>query len=72
MQPRILIFDEALSQLDSDATAKICEVILELKKEGKSILMVEHDYENLSSVDRIVSLGKDGLIEMKGMANADN
>jgi len=53
LKPQILIFDEALSQLDDEATERIKAVIADLKVQGKTILMVEHDPDNLDIADRI-------------------
>ena len=53
LRPHILIFDEALSQLDDEATARVKAVIADLKAQGKTILMVEHDPDNLDIANRI-------------------
>lgn len=53
LEPEILIFDEAMSQLDESATAGVKRCIAELKKQGKAILAVEHDEENLDIADRL-------------------
>lgn len=53
LDPDILIFDEAMSQLDTEGKARIKELILRLRKEGKTIVMVEHDPDNLHVADRI-------------------
>ena len=63
MKPKLLIFDEALSQLDKESTDRISDVIIKLKNEGKSIIMVEHDMENLSFADRILCIEDGKLIE---------
>ncbi len=64
LQPQILIFDEALSQLDQESTQMVSHVIEELKNDGKSILMVEHDDENLKFADRIISFESSKLIDI--------
>ncbi len=55
LQPNILIFDEAMSQLDTDATVLIKNSISKLKSRGKAIIMVEHDLENLDIADRTIN-----------------
>ena len=61
LRPRILLFDESLSQLDDEATARITDVIQELLDKGHTVLMVEHDEENLGIAQRIYRLS-DGLL----------
>ena len=53
LEPGALIFDEALSQLDSESTVQVKKAIIAQKKLGRAILMVEHDQENLDIADRI-------------------
>jgi energy-coupling factor transport system ATP-binding protein len=56
LKPEILIFDEVMSQLDNDSKTRIKNLILKLKKEGKSIVMVEHDFDNLDVAERVLCL----------------
>ncbi len=65
LSPKTLLFDEAFSQLDKEATMRIMECIKRLKAQGKAILMVEHDKENLFIADRIYALEHKKLIEQK-------
>ncbi|HHX54064.1 MAG TPA: ABC transporter ATP-binding protein [Clostridiales bacterium] len=53
LEPGALIFDEVFSQLDPQYTRLIKETIISQKKNGKAVLMVEHDAENLDIADRI-------------------
>lgn len=64
LEPRIVIFDEALSQLDSDSTLLVKAAILRQKAQGKAILFVEHDPDNLDIADRIYSLSAGRLEEV--------
>ena len=64
LSPRILVFDESLSQLDNEATQRILHVIEDLKAQGHTILMVEHDEENLLIADRILELREGCLTEV--------
>ncbi len=66
LDPQVLLFDEALSQLDREATARIMDCIVELKKRGKAILMVEHDEENLFIADKIYAFIDGKLVAQKG------
>ncbi|AKL94371.1 ABC-type cobalt transport system, ATpase component [Clostridium aceticum] len=63
LKPEILIFDEAMAQIDTEGRKLIKEKIVALKNTGKTILMVEHDFSNLDIADRIMVL-KDGKLEV--------
>ena len=54
MRPGILLFDETMSQIDSDGRKRIKDMIRTLRAEGKTILMVEHDFDNMDVADRIL------------------
>lgn len=62
LEPQVLLFDEALSQIDFKGRKMIKEVIIKLREKGKSIIMVEHDFDNMDIADRILVL-KDGRLE---------
>jgi energy-coupling factor transporter ATP-binding protein EcfA2 len=59
--PQVLLFDEPMSGLDDDGRAMFAVLIQDLKNEGKTIVIVEHDYEELSFADAWI-LMKDGEI----------
>ncbi|SNS04004.1 energy-coupling factor transport system ATP-binding protein [Anaerovirgula multivorans] len=61
LKPQILIFDETMAQIDLAGKKLIKEKIRQLKKDGKTIIMIEHDFENLDVADRIMVL-KDGRL----------
>ena len=62
METDILLFDEILSQIDKEGRIKIKEIIKRLKEEGKTIILIEHDLNNLQIADRVLQL-KDGKLE---------
>lgn len=62
LKPDILIFDEVMSQIDTEGKRAIKEIIRELKGDGKTVIMVEHDWGNLDIADRVLLL-KDGKFE---------
>lgn len=54
MDPDILVCDEIMSWVDVEGKAIIKDLLLSLKKEGKTIIMVEHDRENIEIADKII------------------
>ncbi|MBI5725072.1 MAG: ABC transporter ATP-binding protein [Planctomycetes bacterium] len=58
--PAILIFDEAMSQVDSDSERRIHEVMQEFSK-GRTTLLIAHRFATVLSADMIVVLD-DGRI----------
>ncbi len=62
MQPQILICDEIMSQIDQKGVELIKKALIEIKNQGKTIIMVEHNNSNLNIADRVLLL-KDGKIE---------
>jgi energy-coupling factor transport system ATP-binding protein len=62
LDPEILIFDEAMSQIDEQGKASIKEVIKGLRDRGKTVVMIEHDFDNLDVADRVVLL-RDGVLQ---------
>ena len=43
IKPRLLLFDEPTSALDPEMTAEVLEMIEELKREGRDLVMVTHE-----------------------------
>lgn len=59
--PHIIIADEPTGSLDSHNTDQILNLINEIVKEGKLVIMVTHSEKVASCADRIVEI-KDGVI----------
>ena len=76
-QPDVIIFDESLSQIDSEGRERIKDTILKLRNSGKTIIMVEHDTDNVDIADRVFfmkdgrlnSINKDGRGDLSGFYN---
>lgn len=66
LKPSILVFDEAMSQIDYRGKKKIKDIIRRLKQDKKTIVMIEHDFNNLDAADRIFLLKKGKLKEFEG------
>jgi polar amino acid transport system ATP-binding protein len=44
MQPRVMLFDEPTSALDPTMTAEVLDVIIDLAREGQTMVVVTHDH----------------------------
>lgn len=66
LEPEILIFDEAMSQIDIAGKMMVKEMIRKLKDEGKTVVMIEHDFANLDIADRVMLLNNGRLTPFSG------
>ncbi len=60
--PRLLILDEALEKLSSDALNKVVDILICLKQAGMSILFITHRIDDIYSLADRVSIIKNGEI----------
>lgn len=51
MEPDILIMDEPMSNVDQEGRRKMTELMKSLRESGKTVIVVEHDYELLDFAD---------------------
>ncbi|MGL4819722.1 MAG: ABC transporter ATP-binding protein/permease [Bacilli bacterium] len=83
--PEVIIFDEAFVNVDRSSEAELLDVLGELQRKGKTIVMITHRLAHLKHADRIyvVESGRiaqigayDELLEAKGvfqsLAQGDN
>lgn len=63
--PDIILADEPTGNLDSETGEKIMDLLTELNKEGKTIIMVTHDETDANYANRIINIvdGKVGVEE---------
>ncbi|HBZ08311.1 MAG TPA: ABC transporter ATP-binding protein [Bacillus bacterium] len=59
--PTLILADEPTGALDSKTSAQIMELLVQLNKEGKTVIIVTHEEEIAAYTDRIITL-KDGKI----------
>ncbi|MGE5619958.1 MAG: energy-coupling factor ABC transporter ATP-binding protein [Sphingomonadaceae bacterium] len=64
MQPKILVMDEPTRELDPLGTEEVFEVLGRLKKQGKTIVIVENDPEHLAPLADKMILLRDGNLEL--------
>ena len=66
MDPEIMVIDEPTSQLDPKGTEEISEIIDILKKEGKTIILVEHKLELIAEYAEKVMVLDEGEMILSG------
>ncbi|HCC46439.1 MAG TPA: glutamine ABC transporter ATP-binding protein [Gammaproteobacteria bacterium] len=67
MQPKIMLFDEPTSALDPEMVKEVLDVMVELAKEGMTMLCVTHEMGFAKEVaDRVIFMDAGQIIEMAG------
>lgn len=56
MEPALLLLDEVLAQVDAGGRLRILNTLTQLAAGGKTILMIDHDPENLKICTRLLQL----------------
>ncbi len=65
MHPKIMLFDEATSALDPEMVGGILDIMKQLAKEGKTMIVVTHEMGFArEAADRIVYMDSGKIIEM--------
>ena len=65
MKPKIMLFDEVTAALDPEIVREVLDVILNLAKEGQTMLIVTHEMGFARAVaDRIVFMDKGSVVEI--------
>jgi len=60
--PAILIFDEAMSQIDSDSEQRIHEAMKEFVK-GRTTLLIAHRFATVLSADRVIVINEGRIVD---------
>ncbi|MGL4687971.1 MAG: amino acid ABC transporter ATP-binding protein [Fusobacteriaceae bacterium] len=73
LETKLLILDEPTSALDPALTSEVLDIISELKKEGKKIILVTHSMNFAKTVaDKIIFVAEGKVIEEGGAEIIDN
>lgn len=72
MESPILFLDEPMAWLDEKSSKKFMQVMLDLKKSGKTILWVDHDESRVTIADRVFVLDNGNLYEKPKPESAIN
>ena len=64
MHPEVLLFDEVTAALDPEMVREVLDVILELAKQGSTMVIVTHEMNFAKAVaDRVIFLDKGNIVE---------
>lgn len=69
-EPQVILLDEPTKGFDACSKLKLSELLFDLKKDGKTILIVTHDVEFAASVSDRCSLFFDGKLISEGTPNS--
>lgn len=58
LNPEIIICDEIMTWIDDDGKKIINDILYKLKQEGKTLIIVDHESNNLNIIDRIIHIGE--------------
>lgn len=64
--PKLFFLDEPTSGLDPGTAKHLMMMLKQLAKSGKTVIMVTHTIENLDMCDRLICMGKGGLLCYSG------
>ena len=65
LRPSVIVLDEPTTDLDPEGRAEVFELIKKLRGQGLSLIVIEHESEELRAADRIVVL-REGEIATDG------
>lgn len=64
MHPEVLLFDEVTASLDPEMIREVLDVIMDLAKQGKTMLIVTHEMNFAKAIaDRIIFLDGGNIVE---------
>lgn len=64
MHPKVLLLDEITAALDPEMVREVLQVVLELAKEGMTMIIVTHEMEFAKAVaDRVIFLDRGEIVE---------
>ncbi len=65
LRPSVIVLDEPTTDLDPEGRAEVFELIRKLRGQGLSLIVIEHESEELRAADRIVVL-REGEVAADG------
>ncbi len=66
-RPPVILADEPTGNLDSHAGREVMNILLELNREGRTVILITHDNEIAAMAGRVVRI-RDGRLAEDGAA----
>ncbi len=64
MHPEVMLFDEVTAALDPEMVREVLDVMLDLAKQGRTMIIVTHEMQFAEAVaDRVIFIDKGNIIE---------
>lgn len=68
MGSRCVLLDESFANLDGEAARELLEVLLEMKRRGRTIIAIDHQAGLwLDAADEIILLGQGARVAQRGI-----
>ena len=61
--PPIILADEPTGNLDSHSTGEIMQILRELHREGRTVILITHDNEIAQQADRVIRINDGKVVE---------
>ena len=61
--PAIILADEPTGNLDSHSTGEIMQILRELHKEGRTVILITHDNDIAERADRVIRISDGRIVE---------
>ena len=61
--PPIILADEPTGNLDSHSTGEIMQILRELHKEGRTVILITHDNDIAERADRVIRISDGRIVE---------
>jgi energy-coupling factor transport system ATP-binding protein len=66
LDPPVLVLDEVMSQLDYSGKKKVADALEKLRRQGKTIIVVEHGLETVAIAVRMMVMENGELVRFDG------
>ena len=62
LRPRVIVLDEPTSDLDPEGRAEVFALIRQLREQGLSLIVIEHEADELRHCDRVIIINQGAIV----------